>query len=503
LKTLLRWIESLPAEHVFNNGELLSYKGWLLYLTGQVDQAKMHVDKAQAYITQDTKSVARGRMALLNSQFAIVNESITAAIEYASEALDLIGEEDPFFKSLALTTLSGTRTLVGDTRDAIANLREAAQIGEKVGHPLATLSAYAKLADQLNWHGKLQEGRAISNHAMSLYVDPSGQPSPISGIAFIEGAKLAYEENDLDLLNQYLNVAITQEEFLGMMGLTLEIIHVQTLADWAVGDIDGALARVRQGRIFAEKVGLKGYITFFAALEADLFLKIGNLAAVKNWIEAANISNVKSNDLLHINESIVFARYLITQNRLSNAFELLKGLEETVIQAEYTRHLITIIILKALLSQRQHDYHQANENLKRALQLAASQKYRRAFIDEGEPMRVLLTDFQSNLRKKMGTSLDSSSLQILAYTEKLLAAFSPASSIEIQVLGTTSEVLSERELEILRLISLGLTNQEIAQSLVIAVSTVKSHINHLYAKLGTQRRTQAIVIARELGLLTD
>lgn len=503
LKTLLRWIDSLPAEHVFNNGELLSYKGWLLYLTGQVDQAKMHADKAQAYITRDTKSVARGRMALLYAQFAIVNESITAAIEYALEALDLIGEEDLFFKSLALTTLSGTRIIVGDTRDAIANLREAAQIGEKVVHPLATLSAYAKLADQLNWHGKLQEGRAICNHAMSLYVDPSGQPSPISGIAFIEGAKLAYEENDLDLFNQYLSVAITQEEFLGMMGLTFEIIHVQTLADWAGGDIDGALAKARQGRILAEKVGLKGYISIFAALEADLFLKIGNLVAVKNWIEAAKIASTKSNDLLHINESIVFARCLIIQNRLCDASKLLKGLEETVIRAEYTRHLIAILILKALLYQRQHDYNQAIENLKRALQLAAPQNYRRVFLDEGKPMRGLLADFHSNLRKKVSKSVDHSSLQILAYSEKLLLGFSQPTPITTQKLGTSIEALSERELEILRLISMGLTNQEIAQTLVIAVSTVKSHINHLYTKLGTQRRTQAIVIAREFGLLHD
>ncbi len=402
-----------------------------------------------------------------------------------------------------MTTLSGTQTLVGDTREAIDNLREAARIGEKVGQPLATLSAYAKLADQLNWHGKLQEGRAICEHAMRLYVDPSGQPSPISGIAFIEGAKLAYEENDLDLLNQYLGVAIIQEEFLGMTGLTFEIKHVQALVDWAVGDVNAALAKAGQGRLLAEKVGLKGYISIFAALEADLSLKIGNIVAVKNWIEAGNISSTMSNDLLHINESIVFARCLISQNSLSDATEFLEGLEKTVIRAEYTRNLIAILILKALLSQRQNDYSQAIEYLERALQLAAPQNYRRAFLDEGEPMRVLLADFQSNLRKKMSSVLGSSSLQILAYSEKLLDAFSLSTPSETRCTGTDIEALSDRELEILRLISMGMTNQEIAHTLGIAVSTVKSHINNLYAKLGAQRRTQAIVIARGLGLLPD
>ena len=55
----------------------------------------------------------------------------------------------------------------------------------------------------------------------------------------------------------------------------------------------------------------------------------------------------------------------------------------------------------------------------------------------------------------------------------------------------------------MRLIAEGYTNQEIAETLVIAVSTVKSHINHLYGKLGIQRRTQAVAMARGLGLLAD
>jgi LuxR family maltose regulon positive regulatory protein len=65
------------------------------------------------------------------------------------------------------------------------------------------------------------------------------------------------------------------------------------------------------------------------------------------------------------------------------------------------------------------------------------------------------------------------------------------------------EPLSERELDILRLIAAGRSNQEIAEKLVIALSTVKSHINNLYGKLGTNRRTEAIAIAREMGLLSE
>jgi LuxR family maltose regulon positive regulatory protein len=258
IKTLIAWMDRLPDEHVFNNGELVAYECWLLYLSGQVGLAKEYAERVWPYVPGDTSSVARGRMAFLNSQFAIIREDIPAAIEYVVEALDLIGEEDLFFRSLALATLSGTQILIGNPGNAIDNLREAARIGEKFGQPLATLSAYIKLADQLNYHGNLQEGRAICDYAMHLYVDSSGQPSPISGLAYIAGAKLAYEENDLDVLHQYLSVASTQEELLGMAGLTLEVMVIQTLFEQARGDINAALARARQGSSIAEKTGIKG-----------------------------------------------------------------------------------------------------------------------------------------------------------------------------------------------------------------------------------------------------
>jgi ATP/maltotriose-dependent transcriptional regulator MalT len=63
--------------------------------------------------------------------------------------------------------------------------------------------------------------------------------------------------------------------------------------------------------------------------------------------------------------------------------------------------------------------------------------------------------------------------------------------------------LSVRELDILRLIATGCTNKEIADRLVIAISTVKSHINNLYSKLGVRSRTQAISVARDLGLFEE
>jgi ATP/maltotriose-dependent transcriptional regulator MalT len=104
---------------------------------------------------------------------------------------------------------------------------------------------------------------------------------------------------------------------------------------------------------------------------------------------------------------------------------------------------------------------------------------------------------------KIGESIEGGSLPLLTYTDKLLAAYSQTGPVERPKHTSMLVPLSERELEVLRLIATGCTNQEISERLVIAASTVKSHIISLYGKLGTHRRTEAILIAQDQGLLSE
>jgi LuxR family maltose regulon positive regulatory protein len=123
--------------------------------------------------------------------------------------------------------------------------------------------------------------------------------------------------------------------------------------------------------------------------------------------------------------------------------------------------------------------------LKRALILAEPEGFVRVFIDEGEPIAHLLRQF-------------AASGFMPEYVGKLLATFSSSYSGKVQSL---SDPLSERELEVLRLIIAGLTNREIAGELVVSLGTIKTHINHIYQKLDVNSRTQAVARARELKLV--
>jgi LuxR family maltose regulon positive regulatory protein len=144
--------------------------------------------------------------------------------------------------------------------------------------------------------------------------------------------------------------------------------------------------------------------------------------------------------------------------------------------------------------------------LERALRLAEPEGYIRTFVDEGEPMRSLIEELRLAIaRRRPGDP------RLLAYMDRLLSAFAgeslesalDAPSDQQPTTSNLVEALSERELEVLRLIQAGFSNEEIAEQLVIAVSTVKTHVNNLYGKFGVHSRTQAIAAARELGFFSD
>jgi len=151
-----------------------------------------------------------------------------------------------------------------------------------------------------------------------------------------------------------------------------------------------------------------------------------------------------------------------------------------------------------------HDEHEALTVLAQAVHLAEPEGFIRIFVDEGASMATLLARLRDQERNQRPTP----------YLDTLLAAFSPESATQKPSGGLEPsrgrlieqpliEPLSERELEVLQLIAVGDSNQEIADQLVITLDTVKRHVTHIFEKLGVHNRVQAVARARALGLLSD
>jgi LuxR family maltose regulon positive regulatory protein len=212
-------------------------------------------------------------------------------------------------------------------------------------------------------------------------------------------------------------------------------------------------------------------------------------------------------------EHLILARVLVALGRddpqsahLENALKLLARLLEAAERAGWMGKAIEILVLQALALQGHGEDDKTLTALGRALALAEPEGYTRIFLDEGPPVAHLLHQAAA-----CGIAPD--------YVRSLLAAFEGATTDahgawagqkttteESPVVVRPSSLLdplSERELEVLRLIAQGLTNREIASRLFLAQSTVKVHTRNIYGKLDVHSRTQAVACAQELGLLSE
>jgi LuxR family maltose regulon positive regulatory protein len=139
---------------------------------------------------------------------------------------------------------------------------------------------------------------------------------------------------------------------------------------------------------------------------------------------------------------------------------------------------------------------QASATLEQALMLAEPQGYVRLFVDEGEPIRLLIVDFGLRIADR----------RLHEYADRLLSAFLAQKTRAAQIRNQKSaiqnlmEPLSDRELEVLRLLVAGQSYDEIAQALVISLNTVKTHVKNVYGKLEASNRKEAIAKAKKLGL---
>ena len=163
--------------------------------------------------------------------------------------------------------------------------------------------------------------------------------------------------------------------------------------------------------------------------------------------------------------------------------------------------VIEILVVQALAFQAQGNVSQALASLERALALAEPEGYVRIFVDEGEAMRLLILDFRFSIEKQ--APQDAHPLR--GYVERLLAAFpqpreaNPQSKIQ-NLKSEMIEPLSERELEVLRLLGTELSGPEIASELIVSLNTLRTHTKNIFNKLGVNNRRAAVRRAEELNL---
>jgi LuxR family maltose regulon positive regulatory protein len=514
LTTLRAWLDNFPTDIVRARPRLSLAYAMIQSINNQLPALESHLQDAERVLENeaiegdgpllDDKDALKGQVASLRAHLALEQNDPQRSIEYCTQALTLIPKENVLLRGLTMFFLGNAQSSNNDIAAGIQTLKLGCQLGLDAGNPLLVLHILAVIANLEGAQGNLRQAAATYQQCIKLATEKRWEPHPHAFVAQIGFGEIFRERNDLDLAAQYLQKSLEMGKSLGLKSTEIRACMALASVRLAQRDPSNARALIQQATQVAHEWNRTTSVRFVDHYAARLALVQGDLNIAVRWADASGL-DVDDADLLYDREDeyLSLARVRIAQKRADEALRLLNRLLQFAEAGGRMGSVIEILILQALALQIQKNDTEAIAALERALALAEPEGSVRIFVDEAEPLRSLLLDYQSRIKKKFSNTIDSESLRLLTYIDKLLASFSPPAPVKKPKHETLLEPLSERELDILRLIATGRSNQEIAEILVIALSTVKSHINNLYRKLGTDRRTQAIAIARNLGLLSE
>jgi LuxR family maltose regulon positive regulatory protein len=502
IATLHRWVAALPEERVRTNVELAVLQGWLLFARGQHEAAERHLQAIERTLPAETAGQAaiKGRVAAIRASIAITQRDLPRTIALARLALESLPPES-LARAYAAWYLGKAHWLSGALAAARRALTEAVRISWEVNHPYAVFLVIHDLGQLQVQQGQLHQAEQTYRQALEQALEQGG-PQPALGPAYVGRGNLAREWNQLDAATTLLQEGLALCEQTGNTQAILQAYIGLAFIQQAQGDADGARARLRQARqIQARQPHPPPGGPQVEAAQAWLALRQGDVAAAAEWARSSGLSLDQKLTHLREREYLTVVRVLLAQGRPAEAARWLATLRPLAEAQGRAGSVIELLMLQAEALHASGDTSQAIERLAHALALAEPEGYVRLFVDEGAAIAHLL----GQLRRRRPAAPSGAT----GYREHLLALLGgpadevgPPSAVAVPTAAPPAlvEPLSERELAVLRLIIAGCSNREIAERLVIAVSTVKWYVNAIYGKLQVESRTKAIARARELDI---
>ena len=503
LEALMRWLDGLSTGSDSSRPWLDVAYAWALAYAGRVDAVEPLLEDAQTSTARLPRSGDRrriaGHIAAVRAYVAWMKGEATDAVDHARQALDHLPAADRTARAQVATTLGMAWVQRYELNAAAEAFERAIAISRTADDPHVELLAASSLAYLSIIQGQLHRAAAICREALGRVkagIKQDGRHVPAAGNTHALLSDVMREWNDLENAVSLARQGLELTERWGQADtLTVSTIYLAE-ALRAQGDLDGAMDVIRRAKQITR--GISPWMRIQVTMcETLLYLDQGNVEAAVHWAEAHDL---QVEDAFEPAAGIVYAilaRIRIAQGLPDQALVTLARLQGQARTAGATGRLITALAIEAVALQALGRVEEALLSLTHALSLAEPEGYTRLFLDLGRPMEHLL-------QRATGRTTQPS------YVHRLLEAFEAEARAATGTSALTSprrpslqliEPLTDREMDVLGVLSRGVSNQEIAEQLHIAVGTVKNHLKSIYRKLDVRSRIQAVARARELGLL--
>jgi LuxR family transcriptional regulator, maltose regulon positive regulatory protein len=514
--TMRRWLSALPAESVRDRPRLCLAQAYGAAQGFQLEALEALLDDAERafavtgdepYKDPDGRAVSvlanvPAGIAFLRATLARLRGNAALAAGYSRQALAQLDEEDWLMRCFVRWNLASTDWLsgrLGQAERGLAQVLAERRAGLDFFAGFLAMRVCYDLGEVQRAQGNLDA--ALATYRQALEVAGESSQAALTGLAHVGLAQVLYERNELTAAFDHAARGVTLCRQLFVTPPLANGLAVVARIRHAHGDAAGALqAMAEAGQVELSPHG----ITLFnpvPAQRARLLLAQGDVHAAAQWTTAAGLSPDDEPDYAQEPAYLVLARVLLARNDPEPALTLLQRLLDAAASQGRTGSIIEIQVLRALaLAARGDRALAAFDALAEAVTLACPHGYVRVFADEGAPMRALLAEL-AGARPGVEQAARRIDPGCLAALLRACGDTAPPRRRSAAAPSGLIEPLTDRELEVLRLLAAGRSNERIARDLVVALDTVKKHVTHILGKLGAANRTEAAARARELGLI--
>jgi ATP/maltotriose-dependent transcriptional regulator MalT len=493
LITLLKWMDAVEP-YFQAHPWLVIQKGWALTLAGRIEPAEQVFQTAEQLVSSlapspDVSSMI-GTISAGRAYCADIEGNTSESARLAGQALDLLPDTDPLscsMRSVATGVYGKTIFLSGDLERARLIYDQALEIGKTADNVEMVINTTADICDLLLEQGRLGQAAQLLIEALPMTLRPDGQRLPLSAGIYSRLSSVYYEWNQLEQAQHFAEQCLEISRQWGNL-------DQQAIANIVLGKVEQAKGNLEKaGKIMsiAYQINrdnrLYPWISYWIQAALNRFwLSLGSMERVSKEMQAQSIDLTGEITFLHELRYVSVLRLLLVSGDLDATLGLVQRMLAIAEQSQRMARVVELLILQSLAYLGKKDFNKATDTLSRAVALAQPERFTRVFVDEGEGVRKLLFLVKSNP-------------DVAGYANELLDAFGPGSGHEPDQGQLLIKPLSEREIEVLKLIQSGLSNQEIGSKLYISMGTVKRHISNIYSKLDVKTRTQAISRGKELG----
>jgi LuxR family maltose regulon positive regulatory protein len=473
---VLNWLASLPTTTLDARPSLwVTYATALTMLgqpTSRVEEKLQAAEAALGDVEPDVKTRDLiGQIAAIRAMQAIPQNQVETIVTQSRRALEYLRPDNLPVRTTASWTLGFAHQLQGNRAAAIRAYTETISISQASGNAMITIAATTCLGQVQESENQLYQAAESYRRVLQLAGDP---PLPAACEAHLGLARISYQWDDLDAAQKHGQQSLQLAQQMETVATPASCGVFLARLRLAEGDAAGAIILLAQAEQFVRQHDFAHWIPEVAAAQVLTLLHHGDLARAADLAEKHQLP-------------LSQARVHLAQGETSTALEILEPVRQQAEAKGLVDEWLKVMVLQAIVLRAHGEKDHAMQVLGEALPLAEPGGFIRIFLDEGPPMAALLNE----------TAQHSTASN---YVRQILGAFGGA-EVKKTIAQPLIEPLTERELEVLRLLGTYLKGPEIAGELMVSLNTMRTHTKNIYNKLGVNNRQAAVRRAQELDLL--